>query len=106
VTVRLRGRTWRLALPDPATAAEEHPDAGGRLVAPIPGVITAVAVTAGAKIARGQLLVTMEAMKTVFRLVAHDDAVVASVACAEGDQVGEGRTLVVFAETNETDAEA
>ena len=47
ITVRRDGETWRLQLPDPIAAAAEEDDAGGRLVAPIPGQVTEVAARAG-----------------------------------------------------------
>jgi 3-methylcrotonyl-CoA carboxylase alpha subunit len=96
VTVRQDGQTWRLVLPDPLAADDDEEDASDRLVAPIPGLVTEVSVAAGDRVTRGQILVVLEAMKTVFRLTARADAVVASVACAAGDLVQDGQILVGF----------
>jgi len=71
---------------------------GNRLVAPIPGQVTAVQAKAGDAVTRGQVLVILEAMKTVFRLAAPADGVVAAVSCAAGETVQEGQVLVSFAE--------
>jgi 3-methylcrotonyl-CoA carboxylase alpha subunit len=98
VTVRQGGETWRLRLPDPISAAAEVDDAGGRLVAPIPGQVTQVMAELGMTVTRGQVLVVLEAMKTVFRLAAPADGIVATVSCQAGDAVVEGQTLVSFAE--------
>ena len=98
VTVHERGETWRLRLPDPISAAAEADDAGGRLVAPIPGQVTQVMAQSGMVVTRGQILVVLEAMKTVFRLAAPADGIVAVVSCRVGDAVIEGQTLVAFAE--------
>jgi 3-methylcrotonyl-CoA carboxylase alpha subunit len=98
VTVRMNGETWRLRLPDPIAAAAEEDDAGGKLIAPIPGQVTAVAAEPGMAVARGAVLVVLEAMKTVFRLGAPADGVVASVSCRAGDAVEEGQVLVSFVE--------
>jgi 3-methylcrotonyl-CoA carboxylase alpha subunit len=98
VTVRQSGETWRLRLPDPISAAAEADDAGGRLVAPIPGQVTQVMAEQGMAVTRGQVLVVLEAMKTVFRLAAPADGIVATVSCQVGDAVIEGQTLVAFAE--------
>ena len=98
VSVRRDGATWRLRLADPMAAAAEEDDAGGRLVAPIPGQVTEVAAEPGMAVTRGQVMVVLEAMKTVFRLAAPADGVVASVACRVGDSVVEGQLLVGFAE--------
>jgi 3-methylcrotonyl-CoA carboxylase alpha subunit len=98
VTVRRNGDTWRLRLPDPMAARPEDADASGRLVAPIPGQVTQVSAEPGMIVARGQVLVVLEAMKTVFRLAAPADGVVATVSCRVGDSVVEGQLLVGFAE--------
>jgi 3-methylcrotonyl-CoA carboxylase alpha subunit len=98
VIVRQDGETWRLRLPDSIAAAAEADDAGGRLVAPIPGQVTQVMAEQGMSVARGQVLVVLEAMKTVFRLAAPADGVVATVSCRIGDAVIEGQTLVAFVE--------
>jgi 3-methylcrotonyl-CoA carboxylase alpha subunit len=98
ITVRRNGETWRLRLPDPMAAMAEEDDAGGRLVAPIPGQVTQVSAEPGMTVTRGQVLVVLEAMKTVFRLAAPADGVVATVACRVGDSVVEGQLLVGFAE--------
>ena len=98
VTVRRNSETWRLQLPDPIAAASEEDDAGGRLVAPIPGQVTQVAAEPGMAVTRGQVMVVLEAMKTVFRLAAPADGIVAAVSCQVGDGVVEGQLLVSFAE--------
>jgi 3-methylcrotonyl-CoA carboxylase alpha subunit len=98
VTLRDNGLTWRLTLPDPLAAADDEEDAGDRLVAPIPGLVTEVMTAVGDRVTRGQVLVVLEAMKMVFRLSAPGDTVVASVSCAAGDMVQEGQMLVGFTE--------
>ncbi len=98
VTLRDGGVTWRFTLPDPLHASDDEEDAGDRLVAPIPGLVTQVLTAEGDQVTRGQVLVVLEAMKTVFRLAAPADTVVASVACAAGEMVQEGQMLVSFAE--------
>jgi 3-methylcrotonyl-CoA carboxylase alpha subunit len=99
--VRRAGETWRLRVPDPVAAAAEEDDAGGRLVAPIPGQVTQVLAQPGMAVTRGEIMVVLEAMKTVFRLAAPADAVVATVPCQVGDSVVEGQLLVAFAEDTE-----
>ena len=98
VTLRDNGLTWRLTVPDPLTAADDAEVAGDRLIAPIPGLVTEVATSVGDQVTRGQVLVVLEAMKTVFRLSAPAHTVVASVNCAAGEMVQEGQLLVGFAE--------
>jgi 3-methylcrotonyl-CoA carboxylase alpha subunit len=100
VTLRDSGLTWRLTLPDPLAPGDDEEDAGDRLVAPIPGLVTQVLAVVGDAVTRGQVLVVLEAMKTVFRLAAPAGTVVASVSCAAGDMVQEGQVLVGFIEAD------
>jgi 3-methylcrotonyl-CoA carboxylase alpha subunit len=100
VTLRDNGQSWRLTLPDPLAAADDEEDPGDRLVAPIPGLVTEVATSTGERVTRGQVLVVLEAMKTVFRLSAPADTVVASVSCSAGEMVQEGQVLIGFGEAS------
>jgi len=97
LVLRLRGESFRFRLPDPIAAAEEE-DAGGRLEAPIPGQVTQVMAIPGMAVKRGDVLVILEAMKTVFRLTAKAEGVVETVSCRAGEMVREGQILVSFAE--------
>ncbi len=94
--VRFGGETWRLRLPDPSVFDDDDSWAGDRLLAPIPGQVTQVLTEPGQAVERGQVLIVLEAMKTVFRLPAPADAIVASVDCAVGDMVQDGQMLVGF----------
>jgi 3-methylcrotonyl-CoA carboxylase alpha subunit len=98
ISVRRDGETWRLRLPDPIAAAAEEDEAGGRLIAPLPGQVTQVMAEPGMVVSRGQVMVVLEAMKTVFRLPAPADGTIATVSCRVGDNVVEGQLLVAFAE--------
>jgi 3-methylcrotonyl-CoA carboxylase alpha subunit len=101
VIVRDKGETYRLHLPDPMAASADDDVAGGRLIAPIPGQITQVFATPETAVTRGQVLIVLEAMKTVFRLTAPADGVVAVVNCQPGDSVVEGQLLVAFADDSQ-----
>jgi 3-methylcrotonyl-CoA carboxylase alpha subunit len=61
----------------------------------MPGRIIAVAVAQGDKVAKGQKLVTLEAMKMEHSLTAPFDGVVAELDASEGGQVSEGALLVL-----------
>ncbi len=65
----------------------------GVIVAPMPGRVTAVDVAKGETVAKGQRLLTLEAMKMEHGLVAPFDGVVAELAAEAGAQVGEGAVL-------------
>ena len=62
--------------------------------APIPGIITALAVGVGAKVAKGDKLLTLEAMKMQTTIYAGADGVVEEIAANVGDTV-ESKDLLV-----------
>ncbi|HZC37842.1 MAG TPA: acetyl-CoA carboxylase biotin carboxyl carrier protein subunit, partial [Sphingomicrobium sp.] len=66
----------------------------GEIVAPMPGRVTAVEVSKGEKVAKGQRLLTLEAMKMEHALTAPFDGTVAELNAKPGAQVGEGQLLV------------
>ena len=68
--------------------------ADGAILAPMPGRVIAVEVAAGDRVAKGQKLVTLEAMKMEHALTAPFDGTVAELNASEGGQVTEGTTLV------------
>ena len=67
---------------------------GGRLTAPMPGKVVSFAVKTGDKVAKGQPLAVMEAMKMEHTIAAPADGVVAELLYAPGDQVAEGAELL------------
>ncbi len=91
LTVRFEDRTY--AAPTAAAAGSD-----GKLRAPMDGRIVAVKVAAGDKVARGQTLIVLEAMKIQHQLKAALDAEVESVAVREGEQVS-NRTVLVTMES-------
>jgi len=66
----------------------------GEIEAPMPGKVTAVEVSQGAKVAKGQRLLTLEAMKMEHALTAPFDGTVAELNATPGAQVTEGQLLV------------
>ncbi|MBK1680977.1 pyruvate carboxylase [Rhodocyclus tenuis] len=58
-----------------------------QVAAPMPGMVSAVAVKAGQKVARGSLLLSVEAMKMETAITAERDATVVRVLVAAGDRV-------------------
>ncbi|VVT13708.1 Biotin carboxylase / Biotin carboxyl carrier protein [Sphingomonas sp. EC-HK361] len=68
--------------------------ADGAILSPMPGRIIAVAVAGGDAVAKGQNLVTLEAMKMEHSLTAPFDGTVAELNATEGGQVTEGALLV------------
>ncbi len=86
---------YRLARHDPIAAAEQGEGAGG-LTAPMPGKIIAVKVAAGDVVAKGDALLTLEAMKMEHTIHAPVAGTIAKVFFGQGDQVDDGAELVSF----------
>jgi biotin carboxyl carrier protein len=81
---------------DEPAAAAEHEGALD-VVAAMPGRVLEVRVAAGDRVARGDLLLILEAMKMQNEIRADADQVVAEVRCAPGQAVETGALLVRFA---------
>ncbi|WP_281934308.1 ATP-binding protein [Micromonospora sp. AKA38] len=69
--------------------------AAGSLLAPLPGAVTRVHVEVGQRVAAGDLLLTLEAMKLEHPVLAPADGVVAELPVAPGGQVETGAVLAV-----------
>lgn len=74
-----------------AGSAETSSDA---VVAPMTAKVVQVRTKPGAKVAEGDLLLVLEAMKMEYRLTAPRAGTVAEVGCSEGQLVDLGATLV------------
>ncbi len=90
----VRAAVWRL--PDPLESADAVGAAGDLVTAPMPGLVKVVSAAAGDRVAAGDPLIVLEAMKMEHRLTAPRDGVVAEVACVEGAQVQEGAVLLTL----------
>ena len=86
------------AAPAPAAAPAAKPAAGAKTVnAPLPGTITAVNVTNGQAVKKGDVLVVMEAMKMANDITAECDGIVKNVLVQQGASVNVGDALVEIA---------
>jgi biotin carboxyl carrier protein len=79
-------------------AQHGHADEAAALASPMPATVIQVLVKEGDRVSRGDLLVTLEAMKMELPVLAPRDAVVQSVFCRRGDLVQAGVPLVALAE--------
>ncbi len=86
VIVVERGQTFLLSIRAP-TGSVGVGVADGAILAPMPGKVTSVEVAAGDTVAKGQRLLTLEAMKMEHGLVAPFDGVVAELNASAGAQV-------------------
>jgi 3-methylcrotonyl-CoA carboxylase alpha subunit len=96
VFVLSEGRQTRVEFHDPFAVDLEHIDEGGTVHSPMHGKLIAVFVKAGERVAKGQRLAILEAMKMEHALVAPADGEVAEVAAEPGSQVAEGARLIVL----------
>ncbi|HEU0097326.1 MAG TPA: biotin carboxylase N-terminal domain-containing protein [Allosphingosinicella sp.] len=94
VLVFARGQAFAFTLPGAAGAAGGGAASDGALLSPMPGRIISVEVRQGDKVAKGQKLLTVEAMKMEHSMSAPFDGVVAELGAQAGAQVNEGTLLV------------
>jgi pyruvate carboxylase len=102
VFFELNGQPRSVRVPDKSQVAKRPPprkvEAGnpGHVGAPMPGVVASVAVTAGAKVTRGELLLTLEAMKMETAVRAECDGEVGELLVRPGQAVDVKDLLVVL----------
>ena len=93
--VLLEGQSFVLTLHDDMQGLGGEAGASGRVVAPMPGKVTAVLVKAGDSVSEGAPLLRLEAMKMEHTLTAPHEGPVEALNCAAGDLVEEGVELAV-----------
>jgi pyruvate carboxylase len=77
-----------------ASRPKGEPDNPAHACAPIPGMVTEVAVSPGQEVKAGDKLVTLEAMKMLTTVSASADGVISDVLVKKGDQVDSDDLLV------------
>jgi pyruvate carboxylase len=103
VFFELNGQPRSVKVPDRSQPALKPPrrkaDAGNanHIAAPMPGTIAGVAVSQGGRVARGDVLVTIEAMKMETSVRADRDATIAEIVTKPGESVDAKDLLVVLA---------
>ena len=93
VVVFAEGQAYGFGLASRGTGTT-HGLHDGEIEAPMPGKVTAVEVLQGEKVAKGQRLLTLEAMKMEHALTAPFDGTVTELTAKPGAQVSEGQLLV------------
>jgi 3-methylcrotonyl-CoA carboxylase alpha subunit len=96
LAVLLDGATHELRLVDRGAASGLQQEGGGRVLAPMPGRVLQLLVTEGQEVARGTVLLVMEAMKVQMRIAAPFDGTVKALRCAAGDLVEDGAELATL----------
>ncbi|WP_367717459.1 pyruvate carboxylase [Nitratireductor sp. GISD-1A_MAKvit] len=103
VFFELNGQPRRVKVPDrvhgaTAAAARRKAEAGNEahVGAPMPGVVSTLAVKPGQSVQSGDVLLSIEAMKMETALHAERDGTIAEVLVGAGDQIDAKDLLVVF----------
>jgi biotin carboxyl carrier protein len=76
------------------TRPKKRSDDPGALAAPMPATVVTVNVTPGQRVAKGDVLVMLEAMKMELPVKAPRDATVKTIACRQGELVQPGIPLL------------
>lgn len=97
-SVKVTDRSKVAKRPPRRKAEADHPD---QLGAPMPGTIATVHAVAGHHVQRGDVLVTIEAMKMETSVRAERDGTVVEVVARPGEQVDAKDLLVVLAESGQ-----
>src|SRR5690606_19107101 len=104
VFFELNGQPRRVKVPDRAHGASSgkarrKAEAGNaaHVGAPMPGVVSTVAVKAGQSVKAGDVLLSLEAMKMETALHAEHDGEIAEVLVSTGDQIDAKDLVVVYA---------
>ena len=103
VFFELNGQPRRVKVPDRRHGAaasrarrKAEPGNAGHVAAPMPGAVSTVLVKVGQKVAAGDVLLSLEAMKMETALHAERDGEIAEVLVVAGDQVDAKDLLVVY----------
>jgi 3-methylcrotonyl-CoA carboxylase alpha subunit len=96
VTVFEGAEAQVFTVPDPLAGGTEHHAGGDDIRAPMPGLVKHLAARPGAAVAKGDVLVVLEAMKMEHSLAAPRDGVVAEVMVAAGAQVTDGTIILAL----------
>ena len=102
VFMELNGQPRSLRVADRSQVARRPPQRKAepgdarQVGAPMPGTVATIAVSVGRKVARGDVLVSLEAMKMETQVRAEIDAEVAEIVVAPGQQVDPKDLLIVL----------
>ncbi|MDO5651244.1 MAG: acetyl/propionyl/methylcrotonyl-CoA carboxylase subunit alpha [Moraxella sp.] len=96
LTLFSRGNAFVFGYPQASYGDNGHDDDENALKAPMPGMVTQVFVQAGQKVAKDDVLLTLEAMKITYTIKAPTDGVVQEVYFEAGNQLKAGDELIAF----------
>jgi len=97
--------TRQFTIVDPLDRTADH-RGGDTVLAPMPGLVMAVAVQEGQTVAQGDRLVVLEAMKMEHVLRAPRDGILARIAVGQGQQIAAGDLVAALEPEPEPEPEA
>ncbi|NVO29119.1 3-methylcrotonyl-CoA carboxylase [Donghicola sp. C2-DW-16] len=97
-------QTHNFAIIDPLDRAMDGAGDTSLVVAPMPGVVSAVFVKSGESVKAGDRLALLEAMKMEHAMLAPRDGVIAEVLVATGDQIEAGAGMIRLEQAEEAAA--
>ena len=92
--VWLGAEHFEFRVEDPREREYSTAAAGGRLATPLPGVVVSIGVASGQKVAAGEALMVIEAMKMEHTIAAPTAGTIGAIHYAQGDRVPEGKDLL------------
>jgi len=99
------GRVHVAETPNSDRTRPRHGGDDAALASPMPGTVVLVNVEPGQAVAKGDLLVMLEAMKMEVAIKATRDGVVHRIACRQGELVQPGVPLIELAPLPEPDSQ-
>ena len=96
LTIFKNGQSHKFGYIQQNFSAEDEQGTEGNLKAPMPGVITQVLVASNDHVKKGDVLMTLEAMKMEYSIRAPHDGIILTSYFEAGDQVKVGDELVEF----------
>ena len=93
LVVFYQGQAWGFDWPGQGGTGAGAVGGDGAIISPMPGKVIGVDVAQGERVAKGQKLLTLEAMKMEHSLAAPFDGIVTELNASEGAQVSEGALL-------------
>ncbi|MEB3043860.1 acetyl/propionyl/methylcrotonyl-CoA carboxylase subunit alpha [Rhizobium mulingense] len=88
------GHAWSIGLPHAGEVEANHGVGDGAILSPMPGLVISVEVTEGDRVAKGDRLLTVEAMKMEHSLRAPFDGIVGKLQVSPGVRVSENQLVV------------
>ncbi|EJZ19972.1 methylcrotonoyl-CoA carboxylase biotinylated subunit protein [Rhizobium sp. Pop5] len=88
------GNAWPISLPAASEIEANHGAGDGAILSPMPGLVISVEVAEGDRVAKGDRLLTVEAMKMEHSLRAPFDGVVGKLQVSSGIRVSENQLVV------------